>query len=230
MLSNQERDQVNQTSFRPWCKFGPILILMLFWLGSITGFIFAYLEDYIAWCIPHIEGCTSISRTGRSGASFYVFKLTMIPVAVFAFVYWLDMARWKHGTTPTQPIFVLVPTILGCLGAIALMSQMTFLGIDCGVCRTIRSYSTYTFFLLTFAAQWLAWIRIRKHSERNWVPPCYFILCLWLSLELVIFITIPIFIENTRALENGIAWRASYLISLAPAISAFGWSRTKGTL
>lgn len=229
MLRNHGRDKAYPATFRPWFKFGPLLIFVLFWLGSATGFIFAFLEDYIAWCIPHFEGCTSISRAGRSGTSFYIFKFTMIPVACFVFVYWLDMARWKQDTAPTQPMFVIVPTILGCLGAIALLSQMTFLGVDCGVCRTIRSFSTSSFFLLTFAAQWLAWKRMRKQSKRNWVSLLYFILCFWLSLELVTFVSIPTFVENSRALENGIAWRASYLISLAPAISAFGWRGTKGT-
>ena len=216
-------------SFHPWFMFGPFLILILFWLGSASGYIFSYLGDIVPWCVPHIEGCTSISRTGRTGTSFYIFKFTMIPVAGLAFVYWLDMARWNIVSAPNQRFLNFVPTILGCLGATALLLQMTFLGIDCGVCRTIRSNSTSMFFMLTFVAQWLIWIRIKKQSERIWVPRLYFILCSLLSIDLVLFVTVPNFVENTSALENSIAWRTSYLISLAPAISACGWKRTVGS-
>lgn len=213
-------------TFQPWFKFGPILIFLLYWLGSACGFVFACIEEYIVWCIPHIEGCTSISRTGRSGTSFYIFKCTLIPVAGLAFIYWLDIARWIRLKTPTHSVLLFLPTILGCLGAIALLLQITFLGSECGICRNIRSYSTSSFFLLTFAAQWLFWIKLRTLNERKWVSRLYFFVCLVLTVELVMFITIPNFLENTSALENSIAWRSSYLIALAPAISAFGWNLT----
>lgn len=230
MHSHGSCGAVNLDSFRPWFKFGPILILLLYWLGSATGYIFSYIGEFVPWCIPHIEGCTSISRTGRFGTSFYIVKFTLIPVALFAFVYWLDMARWNKVSAPNGHFLNFVPTILGCLGATALLLQISVLGIECGACRTIRSYSTMTFFLLTFIAQWFAWVRIRKQSERNWVSVLYLILCILLSIDVVLFVVIPNLFENTSALENSIAWRTSYLISLAPALSAFGWRRPSGNL
>ena len=226
--SDPSRGTMKLESFRPWFKFGPILILLLYWLGSASGYIFSYLGEFVPWCIPHIEGCTSISRTGRFGTSFYIFKFTMIPVAFLAFVYWLDMARWNKVFAPNGHFLNFAPTVLGCLGAIALLLQISVLGIECGACRTIRSYSTTSFFLLTFIAQWFAWIRIRKQSERNWVSVLYLILCILLSIDVVLFVVIPNLFENTSALENSIAWRTSYLISLAPALSAFGWRSTSG--
>ena len=229
MDQSQQKDPVSVHDFHPCFVFGPFLILFLYWAGSGIGFTFAYFEEYVNWCIPHIEGCTSISRTGRSGTSFYIFKFSMIPVACFTFVYWLDMARWNTVNAPTRQVLDILPTILGCLGAIALLLQMVFLGFDCGICRTIRSNSTSMFFLLTFVAQWLAWNRIKKKSKQPWIAMLYLILCLLLTIELAMFIAIPMLVENSRAIENAIAWRASYLISLAPAVSAFCWRRTKGS-
>lgn len=225
MHSHGSCGAVNLDSFRPWFKFGPILILLLYWLGSAAGYIFSYIGEFVPWCVPHVEGCTSISRTGRFGTSFYIFKFTMIPVACLAFVYWLDMARWNRVSVPNGHFLNFAPAILGCLGAIALLLQMSVLGIECGICRSIRSYSTSTFFLLMFIAQWFAWFRIRKQSERNWVSVLYLTLCCLLSIDFVLFVVVPNVLENTRALENSIAWRSSYLISLAPAISACSWRR-----
>ena len=227
MDTSLSRDAVKHQSFRPWFKFGPFLILLLYWLGSASGYIFSYLGEFVPWCIPHIEGCTSISRTGRFGFSFYIVKFTVIPVAILAFVYWLDMARWNKICAPNGHFLNFAPTILGCLGAAALMLQISVLGIECGACRTIRSFSTTTFFLLTFIAQWLAWMRIRKQSARNWVSVLYLILCVLLSIDVVLFVVVPNLFENTSALENSIAWRSSYLISLAPALSVFGWGSPK---
>ena len=228
MDSDVSRDAVKLESFRPWFKFGPILILLLYWLGSASGYIFSYLGEFVPWCIPHIEGCTSISRTGRFGISFYIVKFTVIPVAILAFVYWLDMARWSKLSVPNGYFLNFAPTILGCLGASALLVQISVLGIECDACRTIRSYSTTSFFLLTFIAQWFAWIRIRKQSKRTWVSVLYLILCVLLSIDVVLFVVIPNLYENTSALENSIAWRTSYLIALAPALSAFGWRSPSG--
>lgn len=228
MGSDLSRGTAQVESFHPWFKFGPVLILLLYWLGSASGYIFSYLGEVVPWCVPHFEGCTSISRTGRFGISFFIFKFTMIPVAFLAFVYWLDMARWNKASVPNGHFLNYAPTILGCLGAAALLVQITVLGVECGVCRTIRSYSTTSFFLLTFIAQWFAWMRIRKQSARNWVSVLYLILCVLLSIDVVLFVIVPNILDNTSALENSIAWRSSYLISLAPAISACGWKGTTG--
>ena len=228
MDSGLSRGTLELESFRPWFKFGPILILLLYWLGSASAYIFSYLGEFVPWCFPHIDGCTSISRTGRFGNSFYIAKFTMIPVAFFAFVYWLDMARWNRTFSPKGPLLNFAPTILGCVGAVALCIQISVLGIECGSCRTIRSYSTTTFFLLTFIAQWFAWTRIRKQSERKWVSGLYLILCVLLSIDVSLFIVVPNLFENTSGIENSIAWRTSYLIALAPALSAFGWRSRSG--
>ena len=228
MDSGLARSAIEHESFRPWFQFGPILILLLYWLGSASAYLFSYLGEFVPLCIPHIEGCTSISRTGRFGTSFYIFKIAVIPVAFLAFVYWLDMTRWNKVSAPNGHFLNIAPTILGCLGATALLVQTTVLGIECGVCRSIRSYSTTMFFLLTFIAQWLAWIRIRKQSERNWVSVLYLILCTLLSIDVALFVIVPNLFENTSALENSIAWRSSYLIALAPAISAAGWRGLSG--
>ena len=230
MCSGILSGDANRNSFQPWFIFGPFLILILYWLGSTSGYILASMEEYVTWCFPHFDGCTSISRTGRSGTSFYVFKFTMIPVAGLVFVYWLDMARWHYFHAGIRQILGILPTILGCLGATALLSQMIFLGIDCGICRTIRSQSTTLFFFATFIAQWLVWTSMRKQSERKWVPIVYFTLCLVLSIDLVLFVTIPNIAENTGGLENSVAWRASYLVALAPAVSACGWIHPKTKL
>ena len=41
------------------------------WL-SISG-------GHIPTCFPYIEGCTSISSTGRHGVSYWLFKALMLP-------------------------------------------------------------------------------------------------------------------------------------------------------
>ena len=85
MNSNVSRGAVDHESFQPWFRFGPILILILYWLGSTSGYIFSCLGEFVPWCFPHIEGCTSISRTGRFGTSFLHLQIYYDPRRVPCF-------------------------------------------------------------------------------------------------------------------------------------------------
>ena len=63
------------------CFCLPIIttIISYFWSANL---------NIVNWCIPNIEGCTSISRIGRYEPVVYFFKPMMFIYAIFSGIFW----------------------------------------------------------------------------------------------------------------------------------------------
>jgi hypothetical protein len=112
---------------------------------------------YIPDCIPHLEGCTSISRAGRQGSANVVFKALMLPAAALQALNWILAARWieRHART-REAVRGLVP--LGIVAGVALAVYASFLGSEGAVYGWLRRYGITFYFAATFCAM-LVFIR-----------------------------------------------------------------------
>src|SRR5210317_2029820 len=67
-------------------------------LAPIAGVTAAYLLNIDAGllpsCMPFIEGCTSISSTGRYAPGSMVFRAILLPQAALLAVFWWMNAAW----------------------------------------------------------------------------------------------------------------------------------------
>ena len=67
----------------------PFVLGVLAIIAGNVSFILSVNEGFVETCFPYFEGCTSISKTGRQGLSFIVFKLIILPVMTLLSIYWL---------------------------------------------------------------------------------------------------------------------------------------------
>lgn len=209
--------------FKPWIIYGPIAVWLLFWFGSLIGYIFSGLEEYVPWCIPHFEGCTSVSKAGRYGTSFYLFKILLIPATILLFIYWIDVYRWQRFQQTLSARLPMLILISGCLGAVFLIAHLTALGLDCEICRTFRNYGTKGFFVFTIAAQWMLYFHLRSTFSKELSTRCLFVVCVLVTFEMLLSGTVQFFWEDTRWIENGIAWRSTFYLSFAPFLVSKLW-------
>ncbi len=67
------------------------LCMICFYLPIITiiiSYIWSANLNIVNWCIPNIDGCTSISRIGRYEPVVYFFKPMMLIYAIFLGIFW----------------------------------------------------------------------------------------------------------------------------------------------
>ena len=67
------------------------LCMICFCLPIITiiiSYIWSANLNIVNWCIPNIDGCTSISRIGRYEPVVYFFKPMMFIYAIFSGIFW----------------------------------------------------------------------------------------------------------------------------------------------
>ncbi|MFK8014700.1 MAG: hypothetical protein AB8G17_04625 [Gammaproteobacteria bacterium] len=140
-------------------------------------FLLAVGQGFIPSCVPYLEGCTSISSTGRHGAAYWLFKATMLPQAALLFFFWGWLA---NGLGHAR-----VLRIVGRIGAAFLVLYVVFLGADNEIYRLMRRYGVFVYFIATFVAMVIASLRIRRravgtNSARILIVLCAAMLCLGL--------------------------------------------------
>ncbi|MCH8544287.1 MAG: Frag1/DRAM/Sfk1 family protein [Alcanivorax sp.] len=117
-------------------------------------FVTSVLEGHVPWCVPYWDACTSISRTGRHGSSYFIFKGAMLPAALLGIFFWWLNARWLRqlGVQNSMPAWL---PWLGLVGCLFLAAYTMALGHSGDTLRMIRRTGVILYFSLTFIAQLL---------------------------------------------------------------------------
>ena len=125
------------------CAVLPVVAVhWAWWLSRAAG--------YIPDCIPHLEGCTSISRAARHGTGNAIFKLLMIPAAALQAWHWRRCAGWLDATAGGEWSRGLRP--LGIVAGVALAVYAIFLGTEGPAYGWLRRYGIVFYFAGTFCA------------------------------------------------------------------------------
>lgn len=135
-------------------------IHVAYWLGIDSGRLPA--------CIPYIDGCTSISSTGRHPPGSYVFKGVQMPFSVLLLWIWYVAYGWllALGSRRDEAALRTLP-VAGTTGALALVVYTTFLGTSGDIYEFMRRFGIYFYFLGTWAAQLAVSLSLRIQSRRN---------------------------------------------------------------
>jgi hypothetical protein len=107
-------------------------------------------------CFPYVDGCASISATGRYEPASFVFKPAMMSEWVILMAYWLFNVAWIRSLSEAAGASRKPGTwigIFGCAGALALILYVTFLGTQAPFYEVMRRFGVYLYFLFSVIAQ-----------------------------------------------------------------------------
>lgn len=121
-------------------------------------------DGHIPFCVPYLEGCTSISRAARYGLGNHLFRLLVLPCALLVGIHWWLAGRWLRGRGSGGGTSMLV---LGAIGALALAVYATFLGSEGETYRFLRRYGVIVYFGCSYLAQLLFLRRARSSGPMD---------------------------------------------------------------
>ncbi len=146
----------------------------LWWLALAAGlvplltihvtFVVSVLEGYVELCIPYWDSCTSISRTGRHGTSYFIFKGTMLPAALLGILFWWLNGRWLRQLGIHSKGVAWIPW-LGLVASLSLGAYTLTLGHAGDGFNLIRRIGVVLYFSLTFICELLVSAGLRSHPE-----------------------------------------------------------------
>jgi len=192
----------------------PIIgINVAYWIGVDHG--------NLPSCIPYLDGCTSISATGRYPPGDRLFRAVMLPQAVLLALTWHFAVLWLKSVRPdtraTRTILV-----SGLLGALALIIYVSYLASNDPFYEVMRRYGIYLYFLGTVIAQIALTVSMRSSRLRQimgWLLVMPFVLGIYNFIQKAL-------VENPDNMENRIEWIVSLLMQLWFVMLYLGWRRS----
>ena len=173
---------------------------------------------YLPLCVPYLEGCTSISATGRHGAAYVLFKAGILPTAVLLAGFWWLAAGWLGSLGDPSVRARRWVLGLGLTGAAFLVLYTVFLGHKGDFYNLMRRFGV----TLYFGASYLAAIVLVSRVERlaragqSAVPGALrrALVGLMAVLLLLGLGSIPVsnFVADKDPIENAIEWVFTLLL------------------
>ena len=199
-------------------RFLPLFVGVAPVVGVIAAYWLNVDAGQLPSCMPLIDGCTSISATGRNVPGSLVFRAVLLPQApVLIFLWWIG-AQWLKAVAPTTRAQRAI-LICGVTGAIALIVYVTFLGTKQPFYEFMRRFGIYFYFLGTALAQILmAWAMPRSllRTAMLWVISIPFALGILNLLQKVL-------LADSDTFENSIEWISALLMQAWFVILYFSW-------
>ncbi len=190
-------------------------------LGVGLAYVIGVHHGVLPSCVPFIEGCTSISATGRYMPGSMAFRAVMLPQAAFLAILWWVCADWIRQISPQSRVSNAV-VASGIAGAIALVLYVTFLGTEQPFYEFMRRFGIYFYFLGTVISQFLVTLampRSRLRIAMLWVIGTPFLLGLLNLLQKVL-------LDEPDKLENGIEWTAALLMQVWFVLLYYAWRKS----
>lgn len=187
-------------------------------------FLVSASEGYIDWCLPYWEGCSSISRAGRHGTAYFLFKGGMIPALVMQGLFWVLNRHWLRACGGADQRSLMV---MGIVAAFCLLLYTLTLGHRGDTFQLLRRMGVMGYFGLTFIAQLrlsaaLAALPQWRDDGRRLLRLCSLALFLGL-LSVVLGMRWP---DRYDDMEDGFEWVIAIILNLHALWVAVLWRRS----
>lgn len=212
----------------------PLLAGLLPFLAVNLAYWMGVSNDVLPSCFPYIDGCTSISSTGRHPPGSLLFRAVHLPQGVVLLFLWYFSVQWLRALRPgVRRSTELVVLISGTIGGLALIVYTTYLGTTESFYEFMRRFGIYCYFLGTVLAQLFLALSFLRHAKLQRSPALVKMAraMLWLCLmPFVLGILNLIFkalLADADAVENRIEWIAAVSMHAYFVVLYYAWRETK---
>jgi hypothetical protein len=196
------------------CLAPLIGINVAYWIGADN--------NVLPSCFPYLDGCTSISSTGRYPPGDRVFRAVMLPQAAILAMTWYFAALWLKSLKPGSKAGTAV-LVSGVTGALALILYVSYLASNDPFYEVMRSYGIYFYFVGTALAQLVLSLALDRSPIQRamvWVTVTPF------ALGLVNLIQKAL-LGSLNSNENRIEWIASLLMQVWFVLLWISWRKSR---
>jgi hypothetical protein len=182
--------------------------------------------------VPNLEGCTTISSSGRHNPEALVFRALMIPAAVLMALFWLAYRQWliqMQGHKIRQHDMLL---LLGLVSSVFLLVYTVALGNIGEIYALQRRIGVTLFFSCGLLAQLLAtnllWKLVRRgavelpRALHKWL----LLVCILMLLSGLAVAPMSLIFPGDSRVDNIIEWNYAVLTYLYYVVTGRIWSVT----
>lgn len=176
-------------------------INVAYWLGAA--------HDHLPTCNPWLDGCTSISSTGRYPPGDMLFRVAMLSQAAWLMLTWFFAARWLREFQDHRHADRIVMTA-GTVGAVALIAYVYYLKSNDPFYQVMKTWGIYFYFAGTALCQVIITAEMTPSRLRQFMLA----VCITpFALGVLNFVQ-KVVITDINSIENRIEWIAALLMQL----------------
>ena len=207
-------------------KISPLIAFILPILTVLISYYLSIKFDYVQFCIPNIDGCTSISQVGRYPPINYFFKTFMFISIFIIFIYW--KSNYTLLSLNNSLFLYKITFLLGIFSVIFFALYITFLG-EGDYYRFFRRIGIFIYIFFTVISELLLSISYKKNSylfKNDKIINFKFYFNLVLSTFGLILLPLVIYkIIDYPNFKNIVSWNYFILIQINFLISFFCWKK-----
>ena len=207
-------------------KISPLIAFILPILTVLISYYLSIKFDYVQFCIPNIDGCTSISQVGRYPPINYFFKTFMFISIFIIFIYW--KSNYTLLSHNNSLLLYKITFLLGIFSVIFFALYITFLG-EGDYYRFFRRIGIFIYIFFTVISELLLSISYKKNLylfKNNKIINLKFCFNLVLSTFGLIFLPLVIYkIIDYPNFKNIVSWNYFFLIQINFLITFFCWKK-----
>ena len=207
-------------------KISPLIAFILPILTVLISYYLSIKFDYVQFCIPNIDGCTSISQVGRYPPINYFFKTFMFISIFIIFIYW--KSNYTLLSHNNSLLLYKITFLLGIFSVIFFALYITFLG-EGDYCRFFRRIGIFIYIFFTVISELLLSISYKKNSylfKNDKIINFKFYFNLVLSTFGLILLPLVIYrIIDYPNFKNIVSWNYFILIQINFLITFFCWKK-----
>ena len=207
-------------------KISPLIAFILPILTVLISYYLSIKFDYVQFCIPNIDGCTSISQVGRYPPINYFFKTFMFISIFIIFIYW--KSNYNLLSHNNSLLLYKITFLLGIFSVIFFALYITFLG-EGDYYRFFRRIGIFIYIFFTVISELLLSISFKKNSylfKNDKIINLKFYFNLVLSTFGLILLPLVIYrIIDYPNFKNIVSWNYFILIQLNFLITFFCWKK-----
>lgn len=212
----------------------PLLAGLLPFLAVNLAYWMGVSHDVLPSCFPYIDGCTSISSTGRHPPGSLLFRAVHLPQGVLLLFLWYFSVQWLRALHPgVRRSTELVVLISGTIGGLALIVYTTYLGTTESFYEFMRRFGIYCYFLGTVLAQLFLALSFLRNAKSRRSPALVNMaramlwLCLMPFVLGILNLTFKALLADADAVQNRVEWIAAVSMHAYFVILYYAWRETK---
>ena len=207
-------------------KISPLIAFILPILTVLISYYLSIKFDYVQFCIPNIDGCTSISQVGRYPPINYFFKTFMFISIFIIFIYW--KSNYTLLSRNNSLLLYKITFLLGIFSVIFFALYITFLG-EGDYYRFFRRIGIFIYIFFTVISELLLSISYKKNShlfKNDEIINFKYYFNLVLSTFGLILLPLVIYkIIDYPNFKNIVSWNYFILIQINFLITFFCWKK-----
>ncbi len=207
------------------------LSLVIFFVSTLTvilSYLFSLYFNHVPQCIPFIDGCTSISRTGRYYPVNYFFKIFLFFTGFLILIYWTkNFYSLKNKNNETIINYAI---LLGFISIFFLFLYLIFLGEN-NYYRFFRKVGIFIYLIFSILSELLLSFIYYSMKNNTVLFNIIFIRVKFILSILLTFLGIGLLpfmlmkIENVSEIRNIISWNFFFLIQLNILFTSLIWKK-----